>query len=193
MRRDLTAYEALAKVCAMDDIETVLDVGSGAGLHAEAMRLAGKTVTTNSLEPPADLIGDFLDLGETEKFDCIWAAHVLEHQPNPNLFLTKCFRLLRDDGVLAITVPPFKKEIVGGHLTVWNGGLLLYNVILAGFDCGEARLKKYGYNISLIVRKRAYNRPTLRMDKGDIAALAPFFPFQARQGFNGEINEVNWV
>lgn len=26
----------------------------------------------------------------------------------------------------------------------------MYNLILAGFDCKTARLKKYGYNISII-------------------------------------------
>lgn len=192
MRKDITAFEALYKVLDMPDVNTILDVGSGRGIHAQIMRDAGKEVVTNSLEPPADIVGDFMDIPEDQQFDVIWGAHVLEHQPNPNLFLKKCFRLLPDNGVLAITVPPLKENIVGGHVSVWNGGLLLYHAILAGFDCKEAMLKKYDYNLSLIVRKKEAILPKLRMDIGDIETLSKFFPFRARQGFDGDIKKVNW-
>lgn len=190
--KQITAYEAMEKLLTFSDVKTILDVGSGAGHHAAIMRGAGRNVVTNSLEAPADIIGDFADIPETDQFDSIWAAHVLEHQPNPNNFLKKCFRLLRDDGVLAVTVPPLKHNIVGGHVALFNPGLLLYHAILAGFDCREASVKQYGYNISLIVRKRAASLPELRMDQGDIETLAPFFPMAVWQGFDGQIQRINW-
>lgn len=190
--KELTAKQALDKILTMPDVTTILDVGSGAGHHAEIMRSAGKIVITNSLEAPADIIGDFADISEEKKYSCIWAAHVLEHQPNPNNFLKKCFRLLDDDGVLAITVPPMKHNVVGGHVALFNGGILLYHAILAGFDCRHALLKQYGYNISLIVRKRAAHLPDLRMDSGDIERLAEFFPVPVQQGFDGQLMKVNW-
>ena len=96
----------------------------------------GKKVTTLDLLHDADVSGDFLSCDVTG-FDLVWCSHVLEHQPNPNLFLKKCFDILNDDGWLCVTVPPRKDEIVGGHLTLWNAGLLLYNLIMAGFDCSE--------------------------------------------------------
>lgn len=183
----LTAHKALAMLIDDPSIVTVLDVGSGAGHHARHMRDAGKTVITNSLIPPADIIGDFMDIDDINKVNAIWAAHVLEHQPNPNLFLRKCFDLLDDDGILFLTVPPLKHDVVGGHLNLYNAGILIYQCIMAGFDCSEATIMHYSYNISLIVRKKEAVLPELKMDEGDIELLARFFPFEAKQGFDGRL------
>jgi len=177
--------------------QTVLDVGSGQGLHADLFRKAGKTVIT--LDPSdhwagsADIGRTLLDHRFSEPFDAVWCSHVLEHQLNVNQFLTRLFDIIKPGGILAITVPPWKTSIVGGHLTLWNAGLLLYNLVLAGFDCREARIGQYGYNISIILRKRHAALPRLKMDAGDIEALAPYFPFPAVQDFDGEITDLNWA
>lgn len=185
----LSADQAFHKLLTMK-FHTMLDVGSGTGEHAELFRKVGKQVTTIALSD-ADIVGDFnkIKLG---KFDCLWVSHVLEHQRNVGSFLERCFDCLYEDGILAITVPPLKHEIVGGHLTLWNAGLLLYNLILAGFDCRNAAVKEYGYNISVIVRKQRAVLPTLKMDYGDIESLKDFFPFPAQHGFDGRVQEVNW-
>jgi SAM-dependent methyltransferase len=193
--------EALARLLQYRDVHRALDIGSGAGDHAKIMRSAGRQVITVSLEAPADHVCNYIGNREIGGgFDAIWASHVLEHQPDVGAFLRQCFRDLRSDGVLAVTVPPAKPEIVGGHLTTWNAGLLLYNLILAGFDCREARVSPVyssgpgypPYNISVIVRKRAAELPTLRMDAGDIERLRAFFPMPARQGFDGRLEAINW-
>lgn len=151
------------------------------------------TVDTVNLYGDCTYKKDFLDMAHLKQYDAIWTAHALEHMPNPGIFLTKCFHLLKDNGILCVTVPPLKHSIVGGHVTLWNAGLLLYNLILAGFDCSEAMVKSYGYNISVVVKKRYAKPPeTLRMDKGDIEKLAKFFPMEVTQGFNGEIENINW-
>lgn len=173
------------------DFRTVLDLGSGDGAYAKALSEAGRAVTTVNLYPPADHVGDYMDK-MFFPFDAIWCCHVLEHQRNVGAFLEKCYRDLRPSGLLAITVPPMKPEIVGGHLTLWNAGLLLYNLILAGFDCREASVKTYGYNVSVIVRKSPAFLPGLKMDFGDIEALAHCFPVPVCNGFDGNISEVNW-
>jgi SAM-dependent methyltransferase len=185
--RGLEAFELLARF----SFDTVLDVGSGAGLHAQRFRDLGKSVTTVSLCPPADVVADYLAVS-VAPVDCIWACHVLEHQPNPGLFLRKCFTDLKNDGILAVTVPPLKHEIVGGHVSLWNPGLLLYHLILAGFDCSKASVKAYGYNISAIVRKVPAALPELAMDAGDIEVLAQFFPMPVHESFNGNFQAVNW-
>lgn len=172
--------KALEKVLTMQ-FHSVVDVGSGDGKHASILAAAGKEVATVSLTAPADFIGDYLDYWTTP-VDCIWACHVLEHQPNVGLFLQKCLIDLKDDGIFAVTVPPQKPELVGGHLTVWTLGRLLYNMILAGFDCSKAIVMEYGYNISVIVRKAPAVLPQLRMDFGDIEALEQFFPFPVKHG-----------
>lgn len=184
------ADQALEKLLEYD-FDTVIDIGSGQGEHANALRKQGKAVTTISLEPPADLIADFNEVA-LEPVDCIWASHVLEHQRNPGMFLEKCFALLKNDGLLAVTVPPAKHNIVGGHVSLWNAGLLLYHLILAGFDCSQASVKSYGYNISVIVRKKQADLPRLRFDSGDINSLKDFFPIKIGEGFDGQIGEVNW-
>lgn len=174
------------------DAERVLDIGSGDGEQAGILRASGREVTTVSLKEPADIIGDYMLQAFPHPFDAIWACHVIEHQPNVGRFLTKCRGDLCEDGVFAVTVPPMKQAIVGGHLTVWNAGLLLYNLVVAGFDCAEARVGLYGYNISVIIRKREAKLPELACDKGDIERLARFFPVPAHQGFDGRIGDLRW-
>ncbi len=184
---------ALSKLLEYDNVTTILDVGSGTGHHADHMRTQGKEVTTISLCEPADFVGDYLNFKPEVPVDAIWACHVLEHQANTGLFLTKCFNDLRDNGILAVTVPPAKHDIVGGHLALYNAGLLLYQLIIAGFDCEEASIASYGYNISVVVRKRIADIPNdLAADAGDIEKLSRFFPIEAVQGFDGRIERLNW-
>lgn len=190
------AEAAFDRLLADYEFQSVLDIGSGEGLHAQRFREAGKTVVTldasDHWRSRADIKKPFLECGFTEKFDAIWCSHVLEHQLNVNLFLVGLFDTLKPGGILALTVPPWKTTIVGGHLTIWNGGLLLYNLVLAGFDCRDARVGRYGYNISVIVRKRHAQIPALLMDRGDIERLARYFPMPVHQDFDGEITELNW-
>ena len=178
--------QALDKLLGLD-FHTVLDIGSGDGKHAEFLRNKGKNVTTLDFTN-ADICGDFLKV-DVPEVDLVWCCHVLEHQPNVGLFLQKILNISK---WTCITVPPAKKEIVGGHLTLWNAGLLLYNLVLAGFDCSNAMIKTYGYNISVIVENKRRPDISLKMDYGDIETLSAYFPFDAKQGFNGEIEEINW-
>ena len=201
--------EALDRLLEYEDIKTVLDIGSGAGDQAKIMRDAGLDVTTISYKSNGEaiephLVGDFMNLliGVPEDgFDAIWASHVLEHQLDVGSFLRKCFRLLKDDGVLVITVPPAKTDIVGGHMSIWNTGLLIYNLIMAGFDCSEARVSGcythiHGvqpYNLSVIVRKKRADLPDhIERDDGDIGKLQQFFPVPMAHGFDGELPPVRW-
>ena len=163
---------------------TILDIGCGDGGHAGGFRRC-YDVTTVDLTHEADFRKSYLDVIFCKPFDCIWASHVLEHQRNPGWFLDKCRNDLKDGGLLAVTVPPRKDAIVGGHVTLWNPGLLLYNLILAGFDCKNATVMMYGYNISVITEKQQIDLPDLKMDSGDIESLAEFFPMDVKEGFDG--------
>lgn len=170
----------------------VLDIGSGPGEHSRAFEAAGFHVEQCDLDGgegrryedmPPDLEG----------FGCIWASHVVEHLADLQANLVKMRLDLKAGGLLAVTVPPLKHEIVGGHVNLFNAGLLLYRLILAGFDCRDAAVKQYGYNISVLVRRVDIDPfPQLRMDSGDIDKLAVYFPFPVREGFNGQIIRHNW-
>lgn len=164
----------------------ILDIGAGMGEHAVLLEQWGFDVLTLDRNGNADLIGDYIDLDlGAAKFEAIWASHVLEHQRNVGLFLDKCWHELVPDGVLAVTVPPLKPELVGGHLSLWTQGHLVYNLILAGFDCSKARVFQDGYNCSALVRKTEISLPALRMDSGDIKRLQDFFPPGVTEGMSG--------
>lgn len=196
MQGVLLAEEALDLTLKYFAFETVLDIGSGEGLHAARFRAAGKTVLCLDASDQwghADIKARFEDFDPTRTFDLVWASHVLEHQLNVNQFLRKVFAHLNPDGVFAITVPPMKPNIVGGHVSVWNEGLLLYNLILAGFDCSQVSVKRYGYNISVIGKRREAVLPhDLTFDRGDLEKLACFFPTPVHQDFDGNLPTMNW-
>ena len=127
-------------------------------------------------------------------YDGLWMSHSLEHMLNTQTALKNIRQVMKGEGWIGITVPPRKDEIVGGHVSLWNAGLLLYRLILAGFDCSEASVKTYGYNCSVILRRRWIPTPPLNYDRGDIEKLEPYWPngLDCRHGFNGMIREHNW-
>jgi SAM-dependent methyltransferase len=201
---------AMQKLLDDYEFETVLDIGFGAGRHTNALLERGKTVVAVDWNPQAAfepdtpdlrvISGDFNECAFDRTFDCIWCCHVLEHQLNPEGFLRKVFGVLREGGVLAITVPPLKHQIVGGHVSLWNAGLLLYRLVLTGFDCSQAHVLKYGYNVSVIVRKRTNELPTdLGFCGGDLRALRHLLPpglhvyeHDRDDPFDGDILRLNW-
>lgn len=182
--------------------ETVLDIGCGSGEQAELFRLHGKKVTALDYgksiyfeRHPAEIdviIGDFNSLDFPQEYDCVWASHVLEHQVNAGLFLKKVYAVTKAGGVACITVPPLHQRVLGGHVSLWNGGLLLYNLVLAGFDCRNASILSYDWNISVIVRKEPAHLPELVFDNGDVNRISSFLPEGFQEGFNGDISSYNW-
>lgn len=203
---------ALEKLINEFTFETVLDIGCGEGIHTESFLKAGKEVTAidygksdyfMKCDKQLDvIIADFNEYEFHKKFDCIWCSHILEHQLNVNFFLKKLFSLLEEGSILAVSVPPAKQEIVGGHVSLWNAGLLLYNLILAGFDCSNAIVMQYDYDISIIVKKKSISSElyrSLSYDAGDILKLKEFFPqnipFHVTKRdatFDGEQLNLNW-
>ena len=170
-------------------LSLVLDIGSGEGEHAAELALAEHLVCKVDYRDGLR----YQDMPIRPAYwDAVWCSHVLEHQVDPGDFLRRIRRELKPGGLFAVTVPPLKNEIVGGHVTLWNAGLLLYQLVLAGFDCRAAAVKSYGYNVSVLVRRVDAELPRLRMDGGDIDALAPFFPFPVSEGFDGRILQHNW-
>lgn len=190
----MTAEEGLWFCINKLDFSTVLDVGCGRGDHFKAFQSAGKFVTgIDIIDNGFNVVGNYLDTELSHEFDLVWASHILEHQLNVNLFLKKCYSNIREGGHICITVPPLKDAIVGGHVTLWNAGLVMYNLVLAGFDCSSAHIKRYGYNISVIAPKGNFSLPSLRYDNGDIETLSKWLPRGYNyQGFDGNISEFNW-
>ena len=171
-KENLRSEKILYKFLEMK-FDNVLDIGAGALQHTEVFLNNGKIVDIcdygNSIyydkrieliesQIQTKYIGDFNEINFNSKYDAIWCSHILEHQLNVNLFLKKIHSLLKEDGYLAIIVPPRKPFIIAGHVTLWNAGLVLYNLILAGFDCShECYIKQYDYNIGIIIKKNLLN------------------------------------
>ena len=189
----LKANEKFIKFMLDQSSRRVLDIGAGlAQHHSNSFKDKNFDVVTNDSFHPSDHQCDYLDVPDIGIFDGIWCSHVLEHQRNIGLFLDRIHSQLKDNGILAITVPPCKHEIVGGHVTIWNAGLLLYNLILSRFDCSDAQVLRYGYNISVVLKKRTIQLPKLHHDAGDILRLKNFFPLPVKEGFDGNIMDSNW-
>jgi len=177
----------------------ILDVGAGDCSHAEWFRSKGFIVYTVDFANNHTFVGDFNEIWSTIRdiegfFDCVWSSHVLEHQKNPGRFLEAVRSLTETGGLIAITVPPRKDRLVGGHLSLYTPLSLIYNMILAGLDCSGASVKVEGYNISVVVRNTDTDLPwDLAFDRGDIEKLAHLFPVEVRQGTAGfSLTEINW-
>ena len=209
LKRPQFADEALWTLLGDYDFDSVLDVGGGAGEHSDIFLAFEKDVTTidyggsiyferrNPLMKY--IVGDFNTMELGRRYDCVWCSHVLEHQLNPHSFLQRLHDALAEGGILALTVPPAKHEIVGGHVSLWNSGLLLYRLVLAGFDCRQVRLRQYGYNISVLLEKRSIKLPDLTYDCGDIRRIKGFLPLNLSfssnsldDPFNGNFQSLNW-
>ena len=185
------------------EFDTVLDVGCGDGVHVSRFVEYGKKVTACDIFPrlPHHLAAKCHRICTTleeaiedgEQFDLVWCSHTLEHQLDLQTFLLKLKSATRNGALLAITVPPLKHDIVGGHVSLWNAGLLLYRLVLAGLDCRDAKVKQYGYNISVVVRKQPIALPALTYDNGDLRRLSDYFPVVfSNDSFRGDIQELNW-
>ena len=141
----------------------------------------------------AEHINAIMEESPLFRVDTIWATHVLEHSRNPGRFLDVCYESLMPGGNLFISVPPAKHEIVGGHVSLWNLGLLMYHLILAGFDVRNGVYSTQGYNCFANVQKPMVpiQLPDLAHDHPDIDTLAAagLWPewLDAHQGFNGNI------
>jgi len=146
------------------------------GEHFKIMNRSGLKVTTIDRTPPADVVSDYMDY-DFEPHDAIWCSHTLEHQRNPGLFIDKIFRELKEGGLLGVTVPPASEELKGGHVTIWNKTILAYQLILSGFNCSEAMVWGYGYNISYILKKKTVSLKNLTYSKTDLPILKKYMPY----------------
>ena len=196
------ALHCILRLLSNYEFTTVLDIGSGEGEHKRFFQLFGKDVSSVDILKNADYVGDFLEIDFDREFDVVWCSHVLEHQRNIGLFLDKLYDLLKETGILAITVPIHPRErLISGHLSSWSVALLCYNLIMAGFNCNKAEILST-YELSLLVRKEHADHEELRKSSAQGADagveffdIAKYFPFPAKQGVElcgpGQINWGN--
>ncbi len=179
--------EALEE-CLKLPLKTVADIGSGGGEHANSFKKAGLNVTCvdygtsvyaekAKLENGIDIVyTDFLNWKTNEKYDLVWASHILEHQRNVGIFIEKLIEICNPSGYICITVPFPHRNIWGGHLTQWQPGLLAYNIVMCGIDLSNAKML-YGYReMSIIFQPIKVKLPEITFDNGDVKKLQYLFP-----------------
>lgn len=182
---------ALLKLLRDYQFETVLDIGSGTGEHARFFQLFGKEVSTCNLFPPADWVGDFLDAPIEKQFDVIWCSHMLEHQRNPGLVLDKIYRLLKTNGVFALSLPHHPpSRLVPGHLSTWSLALACQHLVQAGFDCREISALT-SYELSLIIPK-TMSGPKPAKTEPPWQEIEQYLPPILELGLETEVPSLNW-
>ena len=107
------------------DLQIVLDAGCGNGWASKKLIPHGKKVISMDIsstnperaveelpnENHAGLIADVYNLPlKADSIDCIIASEILEHVPDPKLFITRLITVLKPGGKLIITVP-YKERI----------------------------------------------------------------------------------
>jgi SAM-dependent methyltransferase len=95
----------------------LLDVGTGFGFFLAEMKRRGWEVTGVEISPKAmdyarDHLGLTIHRGPLEKvgfpdnhFDAVTGFYVIEHLPNPIVFLKECYRILKPGGLLLLRYP----------------------------------------------------------------------------------------
>jgi SAM-dependent methyltransferase len=183
------SYYAAAQVIKMRP-RNLLDIGAGKGAHSDYFSKNGIDVTWLDLgtsiyaqdmetrnSSVKYIFGNFLDIVFTEKFEFVWAAHVLEHQSNVGQFLNKILQVTADNGYICITVPNPHRNLWGGHLSLWTPGLLAYNIVLSGVDLKNATWINGVNEFSVVYKKQTIILPKdLTYDSGDLKKLSHLLP-----------------
>jgi SAM-dependent methyltransferase len=202
-------------IASSHDIGRLLDIGFGGGHVSKKFSDAGIKVTATGFDIDRYGVGnrlvgtdievlegvDICDMSQfaDNTFDAIWCSHVLEHVMNTGRALEEVRRVLRDEGLFFVSVPPFKHEVVGGHIHPgWNVGILLYVLLANGFDASEGEFIRHGYNIAGVVknRKKTEHLERLKYASGDLELLmeAGVVPpgIEFTQGVDGNRININW-
>lgn len=126
------------------------------------------------------------------KFDCVYSSHVIEHVADTEAYIRKLKGLVKEGGIMCIIWPKPKPEVVGGHVHIFNPGMMYYNVTRTGINCSQWKCVEKDYSFCIAGPCHKVPQPKLTYSAGEIETLNPLFPFKATQGFHG-VNGVPTV
>jgi len=182
------------------EFSSAIDVGCGVGdfysmLNEKGCRING--VGVDVIDPSDLLYSDFhyvrknfTEYETEDTFDLVFSSHTIEHVQDTGVFLKKFFSLCREDGVFCLIWPPPKKHIVGGHLHVFNPGLMLYNIVRLGIDCRNVKIFKSGYNLAIMGQFKTFELPELTFNRFELELLSDYFPFTPEHNFDGDLKKI---
>lgn len=194
--------EAALRIAAdLKRFKSLIDVGSGGDHHKRFFQKFCDNVYTNDFDEKLEgqnYPGDFMQIKFDRKFQVVYASNVLEHSRNVGMFIEKLFSICEDDGYVAIMVPrPHLNKLLSGHITTWTTSTLIYNIVMCGFDCSQAKVCNGVYEKSVIVQKRPIPQkdPDFVYRSGvvdDVGKLAKFFPWAVSHKGRGILPSVRW-
>lgn len=121
-------------------------------------------------------------------FDFVILSEV-HRKRNLGIYLDNAFDILSPGGVCIVLCPAYTNNVGSGNVnSLWNAGYLMYNLIMAGFDCKNSKISTFENEIQLSALKT--NR---RARSFSIADCFDYFPFDVYQHFNGNVKEINWI
>lgn len=178
------------------EFETAIDVGCGKGDFFYYLDKVKPNVQGTGIDMMDEELreyknfeyihANFNNYVPDKNYDLIFSSHTVEHNTNTEEFLRSFFKFAKPGGTFCIIWPPPKPQIVGGHVHVFNLGLMLYNIVRIGVDCRNVKLVRKGYNLCIMGEVNFFDLPELTYNRFEIAALGKWFPFAAKQGFNGD-------
>jgi SAM-dependent methyltransferase len=194
-RHELRESLLLAEVRAASPGPRVLDVGAGSGTFTNILSDRGFEVTSTDVTEDALEVLRARASGTVERadatslpfaassFDAVILGEVLEHVENEEAALAEMARVLRPDGVLALTVPRnpawfSRSDYWAGHVRRYTREQLVNRVERAGFEI--ITCKAWGFPVSALyhrtvfewmVAQRATSSSQLRAGSTLLAAL----------------------
>lgn len=117
----------------------ILDIGSARGSYSKE-HFGAENVTTLDIEPPADVIGDVMNLPfQDDTFDCVVCLETLEHVKDPFKALNEIHRVLKSGGKF-IGSAPFTYELHGeSYGDYWRFTKQGWEQLLVKFDIVHIR------------------------------------------------------
>lgn len=170
-----------------DHTDWILDVGSGNAWLANALCAKKRKVismdisTTNPVKALKmypypyhyGLVADVYALPfASESIDCIVAAEVIEHVPDPKSFIKQLLSILKPGGTLIITTP--YNEKIQHSLCIHCNNLTPHNAHLHSFTAGK--LKSLVPDIYSNIRTKVFNNKMLVRLR--IQKILRFLPFK---------------
>lgn len=201
---------AVQKAIDMGITGSVVDLGCGNGNLTPLLSKIGSVKGIDIIEDPKvegldfdsltideflrDCFYEAMTLEKPTEYKVVNLSHVLEHVYSPIECLDNILQEVNGLEYLIISVPLLKHQIVGGHVNLYNTGLLMYQLVLAGYDCSNISIATINKEICCVLPvERIVSYPKLKHDCGDIELLAQYFPKgYDYQGFNGNIDKINW-
>jgi SAM-dependent methyltransferase len=177
-RHELREHLLLDLLLAARPGRSVLNIGAGQGSFTQLLEDQGHQVVSSDVSPAAVAVlasrvrGDAIQADMTNlpypdgSFDAVVAGEVIEHISNEDKALSEAARVLRPDGVLALSVPAHPSwfgasDEWAGHVRRYTRATLTSAIVSAGFTL--ERLQPWGFPMSALYHRAIYDKRAARL------------------------------